>query len=130
MDTPNQDLTHRDKFSLAKDIEVFGKRFIEKLAKVEDVEFVDTKVENSITDVSNNLEVYLPKGEIDMAPIISKLTKQKEKLQKEIDKLNGMLGNEKFIANAKPEVIATNKKALEDAKEKFKKVEAELNTIS
>ncbi len=37
-----------------------AKPFIEKLAKVENIEFVNSKVENSITDVSNNLEVYIP----------------------------------------------------------------------
>ena len=73
-----------------------AKPFIEKLAKVEDIEFVTSKVENSITDVSDNLEVYLPTSEIDMKPIIDKLTKQKEKLEKEIAKLSGMLNNEKF----------------------------------
>ena len=51
-----------------------AKPFIEKLAKVENLEFVTQKQENSITDVSDNLEVYIPRGEIDMAPIISKLT--------------------------------------------------------
>ena len=58
------------------------KPFIEKLAKVENIEFVTQKKENSITDVSDNLEVYIPTGEIDMTPIISKLTKQQEKLEK------------------------------------------------
>ena len=54
------------------------------------------KVENSITDVSDNLEVYIPTGEIDMTPIISKLTKQQEKLEKEIAKLSGMLNKRKI----------------------------------
>jgi len=103
--------------------------FIEKLAKVEVVEFVDAKVADAITDVSDNLEVYIPTGEIDMSPIINKLTKQKEKLQKEVDKLNRMLSNEKFIANAPESVVAENKAALEGAKEKLAKVEAELKAI-
>ncbi len=107
-----------------------AKPFIEKLAKVESIEFVDAKVDNSITDVSDNLEVYLPTGEIDMTPIISKLTKQKEKLEKEVNKLNGMLSNEKFVTNAKPEVIETNKKGLEAAKQKLEKVEAELQALN
>ena len=105
------------------------KPFIEKLAKVESIEFVDAKVENSITDVSDNLEVYLPTGEIDMTPIISKLTRQKEKLEKEIMKLNGMLSNERFVANAPAEVIAENKAGLEAAQDKLVKVENELNTL-
>jgi len=105
------------------------KPFMEKLAKVENIEFVDAKVENSITDVSDNLEVYLPTGEIDMTPIISKLSKQKEKLEKEIAKLNGMLSNERFVANAPEAVIAENKAGLEAAQDKLTKVENELNTL-
>jgi len=107
-----------------------AKPFIEKLAKVEDIEFVDAKVENSITDVSNNLEVYLPTSEIDMKPIIDKLTKQQEKAQKEFDKLNGMLSNERFVANAPEAVIAENRKALEDVKTRLEKIGAELKSLS
>ncbi|AXX91634.1 valine--tRNA ligase [Malaciobacter molluscorum LMG 25693] len=107
-----------------------AKPFIEKLAKVENIEFVDAKVENSITDVSNNLEVYIPTAEIDMSAIIDKLTKQQLKAQKEFDKLNAMLSNEKFVANAPEHVVVENKKALEEARIKLEKIENELKTIS
>ena len=103
-----------------------AKPFIERLGKVIEIEFVGSKVENAITDVSDNLEVYLPTGEIDMQPIITKLTRQKEKLEKEIAKLNGMLNNERFVANAPEAVIAENKQALEDAQNKIAKVSNEL----
>jgi valyl-tRNA synthetase len=106
-----------------------AKPFIEKLGKVLEIEFVDAKVADSITDVSDNLEVYLPTGEIDMTPIITKLTRQKEKLEKEIAKLNGMLNNERFVANAPEAVIAENKQALEDANNKMAKVSAELENF-
>jgi valyl-tRNA synthetase len=106
--------------------QVVAKPFIEKLAKVEEVTFVDAKVENAVTDVSNTLEVYIPTDEIDLSAITSKLTKQKEKLEKEINKLSGMLNNEKFVANAPKEVVAENKDALADANAKMEKVEAEL----
>ena len=115
---------------LAESIDTdMAKPFIEKLAKVLNIEFVDAKVADSITDVSDNLEVYLPTGEIDMTPIITKLTRQKEKLEKEIMKLNGMLNNERFVANAPEAVIAENKQALEDAESKIAKVSAELNNF-
>ena len=107
-----------------------AKPFIEKLAKVEDIEFVDAKVENSITDVSNNLEVYIPTSQIDMKPIIEKLEKQQEKAQKEFDKLNGMLSNERFVANAPANVIEENKKALDEVKTRLEKIEAELKSLS
>ncbi len=107
-----------------------AKPFIEKLAKVESIEFVETKVENSITDVSNNLEVYLPTAQIDMSAITDKLTKQKEKALKEFDKLNSMLSNERFVANAPANVVEENKKALEEVKTKLEKIENELKAIS
>ncbi|WP_419770377.1 MAG: valine--tRNA ligase [Candidatus Marinarcus sp.] len=107
-----------------------AKPFIEKLAKVENITFVYEKQENSITDVSDNLEVYIPTGEIDMTPIISKLEKQKEKLEKEINKLNGMLSNERFVANAPASVIEENKAGLAAATDKLEKVEAELKSLS
>jgi valyl-tRNA synthetase len=102
-----------------------AKLFIQKLAKVENIEFIEQKIKNSITDISDNLEVYIPINEIDMRLITSKLSKQKEKIQKEVDKLNSMLSNEKFIANAKQEVIEINRKALEDAKNKLFKLTKE-----
>ncbi|MGE3300439.1 MAG: class I tRNA ligase family protein, partial [Arcobacter sp.] len=107
-----------------------AKPFIEKLAKVENIEFVTAKVENSITDVSDNLEVYIPTGEIDMTPIISKLTKQQEKLEKEIAKLSGMLNNEKFVANAPANVLEENRAGLTSAEDKLAKVVAELKSLS
>jgi len=103
-----------------------AKPFIEKLAKVEDVEFTNSKIENSIVEIGGMFEVYLPTGEIDMQPIIDKLTRQKEKLDKEIQKLSGMLNNEKFVANAPQDVLVTNRQALEDAQNKMSKVSSEL----
>jgi len=102
------------------------KPFIEKLGKVEELTFVEAKLENSVTDVSDNLETFISTDDVDMSAIIAKLTKQKEKLEKEIAKLNGMLNNERFVANAPEQVINDNKKALSDAVEKMAKVEAEL----
>ncbi len=56
-------------------------------------------------------------------------TKQQEKTQKEFDKLNGMLSNERFVANAPANVIEENKKALEEAKPRLEKIEAELKSL-
>jgi len=117
------------KSDFLKDYET-AKPFISKLAKVENVEFVNEKVDNSITELGNTFEVYLPTDEIDMSPIITKLTKQEEKTQKEVDKLNGMLSNERFVANAPEAVITQNKQALEEASTKLLKIQNELKAIS
>ena len=62
--------------------------------------------------------------------LIEKLEKQQEKAQKEFDKLNGMLSNERFVANAPANVIEENKKALDEVKTRLEKIEAELKSLS
>ena len=106
------------------------KPFVEKLAKVEFVEFVDTKLDKCVTDVSDTLQSMIATDDIDMSAIIQKLQKQQEKLEKEIAKLSGMLNNERFVANAPQNVIEENTKALKEAQEKYAKVSEEIDTIS
>ena len=61
--------------------------------------------------------------------MVDRLKRQKEKLEKEIAKLNGMLNNERFVANAPEAVITENKQALEDAQNKIAKVSRELDGV-
>ena len=103
--------------------------FIARLAKVNDVKFTDTKIENSVSDIADTCETFIPTDSIDLAPIITKLTKQDEKLQKEIGKLSGMLNNERFVANAPADVLEKNREALSDAQTKRAKVLEQLNTL-
>jgi valyl-tRNA synthetase len=107
-----------------------GIPYISKLTKVESINFVDSKLANSAGDVSDNLEVYISLDGIDLSPIIKRLEAQKEKLQKEVGKLNGMLNNEKFVANAPEDVLAKNRDLLSSATDKLQKVESELSTLS
>jgi len=103
--------------------------FIVKLAKVEVLEFTDSKIENSVSDISDLCESFIPTDSIDLTSIINKLTKQDEKLTKEIGKLNGMLNNERFVANAPEDVLAKNRGLLADAQAKKVKVLEQLNSL-
>jgi valyl-tRNA synthetase len=103
--------------------------FIARLGKVEEVRFSDTRVENAISDIGDYVEVYLPTDAIDLSPIIERLTKQREKLQKEADKLSGMLSNERFVANAPEAVITQNREGLCDAQDKISKIDAQLGAL-
>ncbi|MDF1884011.1 valine--tRNA ligase [Sulfurimonas sp. SAG-AH-194-C21] len=103
--------------------------FIIKLAKVTEVTFTDTKVPNAVSDISDKCETFIPTDSIDLSSIISKLEKQGEKLQKEIDKLNGMLNNERFVANAPEDVLAKNRGLLGDAESKREKVLEQLTSL-
>jgi valyl-tRNA synthetase len=103
--------------------------FISRLAKVTDVEFTQSKIENAVSDIADKCETFIPTDSIDLSSIIAKLTKQDEKLQKEIGKLNGMLNNERFVANAPEDVLAKNREALADAESKQAKVLEQLNSL-
>jgi valyl-tRNA synthetase len=107
-----------------------AKIYIEKLAKVELIEFVDTKPNNSISDISKFVESYIAIDNIDLSSIIEKLEKQKIKIDKEIEKLNGMLNNKKFVQNAPKELIEENSKRLEELEIKNKKIESELEVFA
>ena len=103
--------------------------FIVKLAKVTDVEFTESKIENAVSDISDMCETFIPTDSIDLSSIINKLTKQDEKLQKEIDKTNGMLNNERFVANAPEDVLAKNRETLAEAEAKQVKVQEQLSSL-
>jgi len=100
--------------------------FILKLAKVENIEFVDEKVQNCVSDIAKTCETFIPTDSIDLAPIRARLTKQDEKLQKEIDKLEKILSNERFVSNAPADVLDKNRTALADAQSKQQKIKEQL----
>ncbi len=103
--------------------------FILRLAKVEVVEFTESKIENAVSDISDLCETFIPTDSIDLTPIITKLTKQNEKLEKEMAKLNGMLNNQRFVANAPEDVLEKNRTLLADAKAKQVKVLEQLKSL-
>lgn len=103
--------------------------FIKLLAKCEDVKFVDEKVTDAVADVSQNLSVFVPLSGVDLSEILKRLNAQKTKLEKEILKLENMLKNEKFIANAPAEVVQTNREGLKNAKDQLSKVENEIRSL-
>jgi valyl-tRNA synthetase len=107
-----------------------AKEYIKKLAKVEEVEFVNAPIQNAIRDISDNLETMVSKEEVDIAPLIMRLTKQKEKLNKEIEKLSKKLQNENFLQRAPKEVVEKNKNELNEFKEKLQKIEEELRKLN
>ncbi|MDR2081008.1 MAG: valine--tRNA ligase [Campylobacteraceae bacterium] len=104
--------------------------FIKLLAKVENITFTTINVQNAVRDVGDNLEVFIPLENVDFSALIQRLNAQKAKLEKETAKLENMLNNAKFIANAPKDVVLQNQNALNDAKAKLLKINDELNTLS
>jgi len=103
--------------------------YISLLAKCEQIEFCDAKIENAARDVSENLEAFVPLEGVDMSAVIMRLRSQKTKLEKEIAKLSNMLNNEKFVASAPQAVVEANREGLASATQKLEKVDSELANL-
>ena len=103
--------------------------YVSLLAKCEQIEFCDAKIENAARDVSENLEVFVPLEGVDMSAVIMRLRSQKTKLEKEIAKLSSMLNNEKFVASAPQAVVEANREGLASATQKLEKVDSELANL-
>lgn len=104
-------------------------QFVCKLARVETLHCVESKPQGCVGDVGDHCECFIQLKGIDLSAVLSRLNNQSQKLQKEIAKLQGMLGNENFVKNAPEAVIAQNQQALQNAQEKFAKIESELQIL-
>ncbi len=106
--------------------------FIEKLAGASHVEFVkekptDVKVS---TAVSDSVEVYIPLGElVDTEKEIARLTKELENTEKEILRAEGMLGNQKFVANAPKALVEKERDKLEKYRHKRDKLSEQIENL-
>ena len=94
------------------------------------ISFVNDAVAGTITTVIGKDKFYVETEQ----PLNT--VSQKEDLEKELKHLQGFLatvekklGNEKFVANAKPEVLALEQKKKADAIEKIKIIEESLNAL-
>jgi transposase len=97
---------------------------IKKLANLSDYRYAAEKAEGALSFVIRTTEYFIP-----LSASINK-EEEKERLQKELDYQLGFLksvqvklSNERFVANAKPEIIASERKKESDAVAKIKALE-------
>ena len=103
---------------------------LQKQIVAETISYVEDNVDNSVTIVCGKNKFYLKaEKEIDVAA-------QKEQLVKEIDYLKGFLisvdkklSNERFVNNAKPEVVDAERKKKLDAEQKIAALEESLSVL-
>jgi valyl-tRNA synthetase len=124
--SPKESLKLIGNVASKKQIDSFGV-VIKKIANLSELSFVNDKVVNATNFLVGTLEFYIPmEGKIDAA-------KERESILKEIEYQKGFivvldkkLLNEKFIASAKPEVVALERKKKADAEAKIKSLEESL----
>jgi len=105
-------------------------QILAKQVNAEQVLFTESSVPNSITVVVQKDKFFLETTTVPDAAL------QKEQLKKDLDYLKGFLlsvekklGNERFVQNAKPEVIETERKKKADAEAKIKVIEESLAAL-
>jgi valyl-tRNA synthetase len=106
---------------------------IRKLANISDIRFVSDKVEGAVNFVVKGDELFIPlEGEMDVEAELEKTEKELEYTKGFLESVNKKLANERFVANAKESVIATERQKKADAEAKIKVLEetqARLNSM-
>ncbi len=108
-----------------------GAALLETMAGLESLE-IDVDIQRSpdaATAVVGALDIYIP-GVIDPEKERTRLAKQQQDLQKRIDGSRRKLGNEKFLSNAKPDVVQKERDRLAESEAEMENVEAALAALS
>ena len=102
-----------------------------KLANTSPLNLVIEKVSGAISFMVNTDEFFIPlKEDIDPVAECAKLKKEKEYLDGFLRAVNSKLGNERFMSNAKPEIIEVELKKKADAEAKLKILEDNLADLA
>lgn len=106
--------------------------YITRFANPSELEIssVLTAPEQAMSAVVTGAEIYLPlAGLINIDEEIARLEKELEKWQKEVDMVNKKLSNERFVQNAKPEIVEKERAKLAVHQEKFDSTKARIDEL-
>jgi valyl-tRNA synthetase len=103
---------------------------IVKLANLSSYSYTKEKVEGAFGFMVLNAEFFVPlTGNINVAEEKERLTKELEYNKGFLKSVQVKLSNERFVANAKPEIIDGERKKESDALNKIKSIEAQLASL-
>ncbi|NMH24477.1 valine--tRNA ligase [Flavobacterium solisilvae] len=103
---------------------------ITKLGNIVSLEYISEKIDGALTYRVKSNEYFIPvSGNIDIAAEIAKLTEELVYTQGFLKSVQVKLSNEKFVANAKPEIIANERKKEADALAKIATIEQSLASL-
>jgi valyl-tRNA synthetase len=103
---------------------------IKRLARIETLEFAKAAPKGSAQIVIGETTAALPlAGVIDMAAERTRLTREIEKSQAEIRKVEAKFANESFMAKAPPEIVEENRERKADFEATVQKLQAALKRV-
>ena len=110
-----------------------GAIYIEKLANVSGIEFIEDKAqltEKTMSQVLDGFEIYIPLGElVDTDKEIERLNGEIKKVEQEIARASGKLSNAGFLAKAPKNLVNEEREKLNSYLEIRSKLEKELKEL-
>lgn len=110
-----------------------NKAWIQALAKLDTITVTEDKsaIPTSATALAGTMELFIPlKGLIDVAQESKRLNKEIEKLEKEKQKSEQKLGNEKYVNNAPKEIVDEEKRRLLEAQTAIERLSSQLEKLA
>jgi valyl-tRNA synthetase len=102
-----------------------------KLGNLSAITPVNEKPDNTFPFVVRDLECFIPMSEnIDKEAELKKLKDDLAYTQGFLKSVMGKLNNERFVANAKPEILAAEQKKKADAEAKIRAIEEALSSLA
>ncbi|APO74595.1 valyl-tRNA synthetase [Rhizobium etli 8C-3] len=104
---------------------------IKRLARVEAISLADSAPKGAAQIVVSEATVCLPLGTlIDLSVERTRLEKAINKTEGEIARINGKLSNEKFVANANPDVVEAERERLAEFQSQIASLKVALSRVS
>lgn len=106
--------------------------FLSKLAKLESIEWLEAGQEApmSATALAGKMEILIPMaGLIDVEQEMARLNKEKEKLEKEQQRISSKLSNKNFTDKAPEAVVNKEKEKLEEVESTLGKVAEQIKQL-
>jgi valyl-tRNA synthetase len=104
---------------------------VQKSANLGRIESLNDKPQGALNFMVGTVEYFVPLAQsIDINTEKAKYVEELNYLKGFLESVNKKLSNEKFVANAKPEVIANERKKMDDAQTKIKMIEEQMAALS
>lgn len=104
-----------------------------RLCNVENISLLSeagSQPENSASVVASGVTLYLPlEGMLDIEVECKRLTSEKEKITQSMTKSEKMLGNEKFVSNARPDVVQKERDRLAELQASIAQIDERLASL-
>ena len=129
-----KNLSPKEKLSLfSNDVNSTSSKFteiIKRLANLNSFEVSSAKIENVTSFMVGKIEFYIPfSAGIDLGAEKERLVKDLEYNKGFLKSVQSKLANERFVSNAKPEILEIEKKKQADAEAKIKSIEQMLSNL-